>query len=445
MVAFDVAARLAEGMPAIADFETYAWAARAVGYQNADLTSHAGQIRDLYGTEEGLDLAALEGNASALSKLASVAAEALRVEAGAMTELAVAWEGQAAAAAREFLGRQHNTAATVGAAVGAAATALTALRDELWRAVDAKVEAVAAIDGRSGPRRAEWLAAAHTVLTGSGDRSAASEVVDQRVRPFVEHDMGSDWVSAMRASTAAARAAYDAAIAAVKPDQSISFDVPGFVGPTWHQPHDDQPVVDRPAAPPAAVQTMPAAAVTPSPTALPSPQPTSSPVQPATAPALPSAAPPASQPPMPGLGDFGGMPGLGGGLPAMASGLPGLGRQLSDGIAGLTGAGRDALTDEPKEVEKDPVKDPKDDEELDDEDDDKKRVGEEKDNLDEESDGGEQPPAETKGEEPKAATDTPPPVPTPLPEPPPTDVAPQPLPARTPCEIAADEVPQVGE
>ena len=201
-MAFDVAARLAEGGPALADFENFTWAVRALGYQNPDLTMHAAQIRDLYGTEDGLDLQALEADADALSQLASLAGEALRAEAERMVELAGAWNGQAAESAREFLRRHRDSAAAVSAAVQEAAGALSTLRDQLWHAVDAKVDTVQAIDGRCGPQRAEWLAAAHTVLAGGGDRAAASEIVDQRVRPFVEGDIGSEWVSAMQTSTA---------------------------------------------------------------------------------------------------------------------------------------------------------------------------------------------------------------------------------------------------
>jgi hypothetical protein len=47
---------------------------------------------------------------------------------------------------------------------------------------------------------------------------------------------------------------------------------------------------------------------------------------------------------------------------------------------------------------------------------------------------------------PPPATAPPPPVSTPSPGPLATDLTcPPPIPARTPCEIAADEVPQVGE
>jgi hypothetical protein len=456
-VAFDVGARLAEGRPAIADFENYVRAAHALGYQNPDLTAHSAQIRDLYGSEDGLDLRALEADADALSRLASRAGDALRAEADGVAALAGAWKGQAADSAREFLRRQQDSAAAVSAAVHEAAVALSTLRDQLWHAVDAKVDTVQAIDGRCGPQRAEWLAAAHVVLSGGGDRAAASETVDQKVRPFVEGDIGSDWVAAMHASTASVAAAYDAAIAAVRPDRFIAFEVPGYVGPTWQAPLDVSPSTNSPggaptpALEPAVAQTVPAAVPNPSPALAPD-----VPTPPASAVSATPEPPPSS----PGLGD------LGGAMPAMGAGLSGLGRQLSDGIAcltGLTGAGREALS---KDDEPDPSdqQDEREDDEDDREDD---WTGGSNDSDHATVDGAVgpsdgEPPADSEGRDgdlSKSTTDhppppatppppppPPPPVPTPSPEPLATDLTPRPQPpARTPCEIAAGEVPQVGE
>ena len=88
-----------------------------------------------------------------------------------------------------------------------------------------------AIDGRHAAQRAEWLAAARTVTTGAGDLAAASELVDQQVKPFVENDVGSDFVGAMRAAVASIGAAYDAAIARTSSRVPVVFDVPGDLGP----------------------------------------------------------------------------------------------------------------------------------------------------------------------------------------------------------------------
>lgn len=462
-MAFDVAVRLAEGGPALADFESYVGAAHALGYQNPDLTMHAAQIRDLYGTEDGLDLRALEADAEALSRLASVADEALRAEGERMAALGAAWQGQAADSAREFLRRHQDSATAVTALVHRAVGALSALRDQLWHAVDAKVDTVQAIDGRCGPTRAEWLAAAQTVLGGDGDRAAASEIVDQRVRPFVEGDIGSEWVAAMHASTASVSAAYDTAIAAVQPDRLASFEVPGRLGPTPRVPQVDSSVFDprdgapgvTPAVEPVGAQTFPAAAgnvANPSPAAA-----ADVPTSPSTAPATPEA--PTSSP---GLGDLGA-----GAMPALGAGLSGLGRQLSDGLAGLTGAGRDALANA-----NEPNKPDKPDTPSEDRGQNEKAAGAEGEghgnemsnegdhaSLDAAVDpaGGDVPPNVEDADLSKSTTEsppppappppsTPPPVLPPLPEPQATDLTQgQPPPARTPCEIAADEVPQVGE
>jgi uncharacterized protein YukE len=432
-VAYDVAARLAEGRPAVADFENFVLAAHVVGYQNPDLTTHAAQVRDLYGTEDGMDLHALASDADALSHLASLARDALQAQAEAMGELASAWQGQAADVAREFLRRHQDSATAVSAAVQEVSGALSSLRDQLWHAVEAKVEATRAIDGRCASARADWLAAAQTVLSGGGDRAVASELVELRVRPFVEGDIGSDWVSAMRTSTDSVSTAYDTAIAAVRPDQLVSFEVPGHLGPAGQplvassparDPHDGTPSVVPSAVQPAVAPTVPAAAVPPTPLA-----PTS-----AVQPEVPTA--PQAAPSTPGLGDLGAMPALG-------AGLSGLGRQLTDGIAGLTGAARDALPDEPAD-------EPDEDVETDEKDEADDEQGDQEDEEESNEDGHANLDADPADADRLKSTDAlpppPPPVPTPSPEPLSTDLTPRPPPpARTPCEIAADEVPQVGE
>ena len=46
--------------------QTYVWACHLLGYQNPDLTLHAAQVRDWYGSEDGLDLRALDADCAAL-------------------------------------------------------------------------------------------------------------------------------------------------------------------------------------------------------------------------------------------------------------------------------------------------------------------------------------------------------------------------------------------
>ena len=176
---FDVAARLAEGQPAVDNVGDYVWACHLLGYQNPDLTLHAAQVRDWYGSEDGLDLRALEADRAALDAAAAATESARRLQ-----------ERTARRVGRRMAGSRWRRLAGIsapswgsigGGGVGGppAADAFTALRDELWHAVDGKVAAAVAIDDRRQAQRGEWLAAAKTVTTGAGDRATASELIDQ--------------------------------------------------------------------------------------------------------------------------------------------------------------------------------------------------------------------------------------------------------------------------
>jgi hypothetical protein len=440
---FDAASRLAEGRPAVDDIQNYVWASHLLGYQNPDLTMHAAQVRDWYGTEDGLNLGALDNDCAALDAAVSAASDALARQEDQVAAVSAAWQGGGADASREFLRRHHDASAAAAAAVRSAADALTALRDDLWQVVDAKVATTMAVGQRA---QAEWLAAAQTVATGAGDRAAASELIDHEVRPFVDNDIGGDWLTAMRSATAAVMDLYDAATAELTAERDAVFDVPGDLGPSSAPlPRDDDdgtttpaaapiPVAGAPSwsvpswAPPAAAPAMPAA-VEPSPAAMP---PAVDPA--ATTPAM--AAPP-SMPSMPSLG----------GVPDIGSGLSGLGQQLGDVFGSLLGNADDGLAD-PAELDDPGLDEPelkddeKDDEAVDD-------TGEEE--------PGEEKPVDDPAVDACPTADTPPPVqeplapepaPTPIPLPPePAPAPPEPAPVagETPCEIAADELPQVGQ
>ena len=228
---FDVTARLAEGRPTVEDVEEYVAACRRLGYQHRDLTAHPTQVRDWYDGDDGMNLSVLDADHSALSAAASAAEEAARTQADLVVELTTAWAGRGAVAADEFLWRSGQAAQSVSTAVRRAADAAAALRDALWRAVDAKVAATEAVAARQAPHRVEWLAAARTVTNGGADVDAASELLHARVVPFVDLDVGSDWVSAMRAAAASIDAAYDAAVVALAAAPRAVFEVPGDVGP----------------------------------------------------------------------------------------------------------------------------------------------------------------------------------------------------------------------
>ena len=439
---FDVASRLAEGRPAVDNIQTYVWACHVLGYANPDLTLHASQVSDWYGSEDGLDLRALDADCAALEAVVAATEDALTRQADQLGALSAAWQGRSADLSREFLRRHGEASTAAAAAVRTAADALATLRDNLWHAVDGKVAASIAAEGRAPD---DWLAAAHTVTTGAGDRAAASERIDQEVKPFVDNDIRADWLSAMRSTMVAVTDFYGAATAELTAEPDAVFEVPGELGPSWTPPPRDDEVATVPAAassvaPPVAAPPSWGAPAAPMPSSAPSsPPPMPPPPVPpvdagATAPAM--AAPPSA----PSLG----------GLPEVGGGLSGLGQQLADAFGSLLGSADEALVDpadiDEPELDEDVEDDLQEDDE-DDEDDDEP--------VDPTAHLEKEPVAEEPVEpicEPAEAPDAidPPPLVVPAP----TSVSPLPEPApppeplavaETPCEIAADELPQVGQ
>ena len=445
---FDVAARLAAGEPAVERIGTYVWACRQLGYQHPDLTVHAAQVRDWYAHDDGLDLRALDADCDALSAAAAAADDAVRRHGELAAQLAGAWSGGGAGAASEFLWRHGQSAVAVRDGLRRAADAMATLRDELWRSVDEKVGAVLDIDDRRLAQRAEWLAAAQTVTAGAGDRVAASELVDQQIKPFVDNDIRPDWLAAIHRATASATAAYDAASARLDSGTVSTFDVPGELGPRWEGPGGSPaPVAAVPAA------TVPAAAVISSPPPAFDPPAAALAAAPAPAPLadpLPAAAAPAAAPAssMPSLGE------MGGGMPSLGTGASGFGQQLADLIGGLVGSGAseatgedtsdDALPDQPDLDPADEIDEPGEDlhdEEAETEPADTTEESATEDDPDAPDDEA-APPEEPELAPPEPAVTAVPPEPAP-PVPPAVQEA---LPTeQTPCEIAADELPQVGE
>jgi hypothetical protein len=451
---FDVTSRLAEGRPAVDNIQTYVWACHVLGYANPDLTLHASQVRDWYGSEDGLDLRALDSDCAALEAAVAATEDALTRQDDQLGALSVAWQGRTADLSREFLRRHGEASAAAAAAVRTTADALATLRDNLWHTVDGKVAAAVAADDRAPD---EWLAAAQTVTTGAGDRAAASERIDQEVKPFVDNDIRADWLTAMRSAMTAVIQLYDAATAELTAEPDAVFDVPGDLGPSWTPPPRDDEAVTVPAT---ASAGAPPVAASPSWGAPPTPPMPSTPSPPMPAPAPPvdagSSAPAMAAPPS--------APSLGG-LPDVGSGLSGFGQQLADALGSLLGSADEALADTPdidepeidEDVDDELEDDPEDDDELEDdpEDDDE--------SVDPAAETEEQPAAEEPvaapvagetcepAETPAAVDPAPPdePAPTPALVPPSAEPEPAPPPepveVKTPCEIAADELPQVGE
>ena len=445
---FDVASRLAEGRPAVDNIQTYVWACHMLGYANPDLTLHAAQVYDWYGSEDGLDLRALDGDCAALEAAVAATEDALACQDEQLGALSAAWQGGSADLSRAFLRRHGATSAEAAAAVRKTADALASLRDNLWHTVDGKVAAAIAADDRAPD---EWLAAAHTVTTGAGDRASASERIDREVKPFVDNDIRADWVTAMRSAIAAVTDLYDAVTAELNAAPGAVFDVPGALGPSWTPPPSDDQAA-----------TVPAAASVASPPVIASPTwsaPAATPPMPAPAAFAPMSAAPLAPPvdvgsTAPAMAAPPSAPSLGG-MPDVGSGLSGLGQQLADVFGSLLGSVDDGLGETPD------IDPPEIDEDIDDELDDDPDDGNDE-PVEPAADAEEQPPTEDPVEEPvepavaegtcepaEPSIDSPPPAEAaPTPVPPPPEAAPPPEPAdasEPPCEIAADELPQVGE
>ena len=447
----DATSRLAEGRPSVDIVQNYVSACHQLGYQNPDLTLHAAQVRDWYATEDGLDLPALNSDCAALERVVTATEAALVRQYAQFAAMSGAWSGYGAEASREFLRRHGEASAVAAAAVRTAADALAVLRDSLWHTVDGKVATALAIEDRRLAQRGEWLAAAQTVMTGAGDRSVASELIDQQVKPFVDNDIRSDWLTAMRAAMAAVTDAYDAATAELTAEPVAMFDVPGDLGPSWTPPPRDD---DVPTTPAAATSSLAPVASAPASWSAP---PTAPPPMPAAPPSMPPMAP-APAPPVepaaaaPAMAAPPAMPSMGGGMPDIGSGLSGFGQQLADTLGGLLGSADGALPDspeieEPDLLDEEPARTP--DDELGE---DTVEAEEAVDPVADTAEVCEQPAEEPSPGAPPLEPPPPPPpaepAPTPAPLPPPPEPPPPPGPVaatETPCEIAADELPQVGE
>ncbi|MGZ8749165.1 MAG: hypothetical protein ACXWZ2_19760, partial [Mycobacterium sp.] len=121
---FDAASRLAEGRPAVEAFQDYVWACHLLGFQDPDLTLHASQVREWYGSEDGIDLRALDADCEALRATAAAAEGVLARQDVQLASMSAAWHGAGAQASRDFLRRHGETSADVVNAVRAAAESL---------------------------------------------------------------------------------------------------------------------------------------------------------------------------------------------------------------------------------------------------------------------------------------------------------------------------------
>ncbi len=354
---FDVAARLDQGRPSVSHTQTYVAACHTLGYQHPDLTANGAQVLEWYGAEDGMDLAVLDADCARLRSAANAAEEALALERDAAAALAAAWCGESASAADGFVDRHCAAATAVAAALRNAADSCAALRDTLWRLVGDKVHAAVAIDDRRAEVRPVWLAAAQTVMSGAPDRAEAADVVTHQITPYVDADIRTDWLGAMRAATTSIAAAYDDALNRLSAHPPTHFDVPGQLAP----PMPDPPRATTPVAPAPAAVTVPAAA----PAEPPAPPYRHRPLR-----LRPPRHPRHRSPPMflchrlfrrcrrlrsPGIG--GAMPGSIPGVPAapdLGGGLSGLAGQIAQALDGLFTGQPDASADLPSPDPVDP-------------------------------------------------------------------------------------------
>lgn len=244
----DVSERLAEGEAALGTLETYLAACRALGRPVGGVT--AADVRDAYTAEAGMRLRALDADSAALAELARAAEEGVRIEREALGVLAHAWRGESGDAAGEFVGRHCAAGAAVAVGLQDAARALRSLRSELGGLVDEKVGAAVDVDSRRSAQHPAWLAEARTVLEGVADKVAV-EVVARQIGPYVDGDIAADLMPAMQAGTDSVAAAYDAALARL----SARSDLDSAWGEPARPPADPGP--RQPLAPGASAQANP--------------------------------------------------------------------------------------------------------------------------------------------------------------------------------------------
>ena len=388
------AGRAAEGERALGHTVTYVAACRRVAA--ASLTPE--RVTELYRAEDGLRLAALDSDSAALATAAAAADGALDAERAAESVLSGAWQGRTGWAATDFLNRQCESAAQVVFDLRQAADALRGLRAELASLVDAKIDAAVRIDDRCAGRRDLWLTEARTVLGGVADEASIG-LVRHEIAPYVAADIAGDWVTAMMAATEAVRAAYDRALRSLTGRTPAGFGLPATPAAVPRMRGGRTSFVDREA--PARVTS--ADAVT-----APAPPP------PLTLPAAPAlGAPPA---------DFGAM---------SAPGWPAAPDTLQDSDIRPPAPQRDSERDQ--------------------------EGPDEHDQTTPEGTEPDTPPADVRTAAPEGETVTDP-APTESVTAAPAPAAPEPAPLlaaeapaetavdeRTPCEIAIDELPQVGD
>lgn len=419
---------------------------------------------------------ALDRDCAELRAAGVVAAEALRLQRAQVAELAVAWTGAGGEAAVQLLQRHCDTAEALATELRAAAQRCESLRDNLWYLIDAKAATAIAVDDRTRAQRPEWLAAAAAVTAGQPDRDDAHNLIRQQVIPYVDNDIRNEWLPAMRSATDGVQTSYAMVVDRMAAAPAARFEFPGDLGSGLVPVPATRPLVAAPMPPLDAAPTLPDAAPT-LPAAV---------SEPAAAATLPAAVPsPAAAPAADwgaALGDAAGMPagdlgglagsgmgsGLGSGLGG-GGGLLGLAGKIVDAMGGLLGSVGDGLDGADPFGDQDPLDDnafhgdpfhaddPADAKDAGDDADetaadepaapDRPAPAGEAEPNGEPAPSGEAPPT---GEPAQPVAATPPAAPPPAeppadPGPAPGAAQPAPEPGSTPCQIAADQLPQAGQ
>lgn len=454
---FDVAKRLADARGAIGNTQTLVSACASVGYQHPDLTSHGAQIAEWFGSDDGLDLGVLDADCERLRSALTTAEEAMRLEDAAAQGLNSAWSGASGSAAAEFVASHRRTAFALVELVRSAAGGCASLRDTLWRIVDTKVAAAIAIDDRPAGQRTAWLAAARTVMTGGQDRAAAVEIIEKAVVPYVDCDIRVDWIDAMRSARDSASRAYREALNQSCRSAAIDFDLPGHLVPvlTYSRSSAAEPPLrelgSEPGWPAPSVRALPTVPVHPG-TVAAVPAPETSPADlPTTTSPITGTSPFASPPGglSSGLSEvpsFDGLKQSGWDPPPMPLGRTGDPDPIDLGVDDPNGSNADPAAESHDEsADPDPDPDPDSDEADKAQEDDEADAG-----ADEHAEGGGEKHGDQSATDEGSAPEANQLITAPEQGPPPTgepeagrvEVSPD---VRTPCEIAADELPQVGQ
>ena len=121
-------------------------------------------MRDWYASEDGLDLRALDADCAALQAAVAATEDALARQADQLSALSGAWQGPRRGGVARVPAPPRGSVRRGRGGFARRLRRWPTLRDSLWRTVDGKVAAALAIDDRRAAQRAEWLAAAQTVL-----------------------------------------------------------------------------------------------------------------------------------------------------------------------------------------------------------------------------------------------------------------------------------------